>query len=50
MEDYIDKLVAKGVWPLVMGCLASGKGSAFWMGYNAYIESKLPMLEPALEW
>ena len=46
MKGYVDKLVANGVTPLLMGCLAGGAGSAFWMGYNAHMESKFPMLKP----
>jgi len=46
MRSYVDKLVSEGVTPLIMGCLAGGKGSAFWTGYNAYMESKFPMLVP----
>jgi hypothetical protein len=46
MKGYVDKLVANGVTPLIMGCLAGGAGSAFWTGYNAYMESKFPMLVP----
>ena len=49
MKDYVDKLVANGVTPPIMGCLAGGAGSAFWTGYNKHMESKFPMLEPALE-
>jgi hypothetical protein len=46
MKGYVHKLVANGVTPLLMGCLAGGGGSAFWMGYNAHMKSKFPMLEP----
>ena len=49
MKGYVDKLVAIGVAPLIMGCLAGGAGSAFWTGYNTHMESKFPMLEAALE-
>ena len=48
MRSYVDKLVSDGVTPILMGCLAGGDGSTFWMGYNAYMESKFPMLEPVL--
>ena len=44
MKGYVDKLVANGVTPLVMGCLAGGKGSTFWTGYNKYMESRFPEL------
>mgnify|MGYP006879512941 FL=1 len=48
MRSYVDKLVSDGVTPILMGCLAGGDGSTFWMGYNAHMESKFPMLEPVL--
>jgi len=48
MRSYVDKLVSDGVTPLLMGCLVGGAGSPFWTGYNAYMESKFPMLEPVL--
>lgn len=48
MKGYVDKLVANGVTPILMGCLVGGAGSPFWTGYNAYMESKFPMLEPVL--
>jgi hypothetical protein len=48
MRSYVDKLVSDGVTPILMGCLAGGAGSAFWMSYNAHMESKFPMLEPVL--
>jgi len=46
MKGYVDKLVANGVTPLIMGCLAGGKGSTFWTGYNKYMESRFPELIP----
>jgi hypothetical protein len=48
IKGYVDKLVSDGVTPLLMGCLAGGDGSTFWMGYNAHMESKFPMLVPLL--
>ncbi len=48
MRSYVDKLVSDGVTPILMGCLVGGAGSPFWRGYNAYMESKFPMLEPVL--
>ena len=50
MRSYVDKLVSDGVTPILMGCLAGGDGSTFWMGYNAYMESKFPTLAPVLGW
>jgi hypothetical protein len=44
MKGYVDKLVANGVTPLLMGCLAGGAGSAFWTGYNTHMESRFPEL------
>ena len=37
-----------GGMPILMGCLVGGAGSPFSTGYNAYMESKFPMLEPVL--
>ena len=48
MRSYVDKLVSDGVTPILMGCLAGGDGSTFWMGYNAHMESKFPELVPVL--
>ena len=48
MKGYVDKLVANGVTPLIMGCLAGGAGSAFWTGYNTHMESKFSFLAPVL--
>ena len=50
MRSYVDKLVSDGVTPILMGCLAGGDGSTFWMGYNAHMESKFPELVPVLGW
>ena len=50
MRSYVDKLVSDGVTPILMGCLAGGDGSTFWMGYNAHMESKFPTLAPVLGW
>ena len=50
MRSYVDKLVSEGVTPILMGCLAGGDGSTFWMGYKAYMESKFPTLAPVLGW
>jgi hypothetical protein len=42
LKPFVDELVSVGVTPLFMGCLVGGEGTSFWMGYNDYIESRLP--------
>ncbi len=48
-KPFVDKLVSVGVTPLFMGCLVGGEGTAFWTGYNTYVESKFPGLVPQLQ-
>lgn len=48
-KPFVDKLVSAGVTPLFMGCLVGGEGTAFWTGYNYYMESRLPGLVPQLQ-
>ncbi len=46
-KPFVDKLVSAGVTPMFMGCLVGEEGTAFWMGYNDYMESRLPGRIPA---